>query len=107
MGAKHYVDHEIRFLVYSVLFNSRVHGENAALARQLHRSEGAVSQQKVKIKNVMKGKVRDRKIERVLAEFAQKRKRTKKCIRRCVNRRGRLHGWGCGEDYGDSFCRSL
>lgn len=77
MGAKHYADHEIRFLVYSTLFNSRVHGENAALARQLHRTEGAVAQQKTIIRNVMKGKAQDRKIEQALAEFAQERKRTR------------------------------
>lgn len=97
MGARHYADHEIRFLVYSALFNSRVHGENAALARQLHRTEGAVAQQKTIIRNVMRGKARDEQIERALAEFAQKRKRTKKmhpAVREQAREVVRLGLWG-------------
>lgn len=97
MGARHYADHEIRFLVYSTLFNSRVHGENAALARQLHRTEGAVAQQKTAIRSVMKGNRQDAQIERVLAEFVQKRKRTRKMhpvMREQVKEVARLGLWG-------------
>lgn len=86
MGAKHYQDHEIRYLIYSVLYNSRVRGENAALARQLKRSEGAVLQEKTKIREVIAGVRSDSRIERILSEFAPPRKR-----RRTVVKKGAVH----------------
>lgn len=69
MGAKHYADHEIRYLTYSLFYNGKVRGENAALARQLKRSKGAVVQQKGKIRRVLLGQERDPQIERILGEF--------------------------------------
>lgn len=97
MGARHYADHEIRYLTYSILYNSKVRGENEAMARQLKRSLGAVLQEKSRIRNVMKGKEQDGQIERVLAEFVQKRKRTRKMhpvMREQVKEVARLGLWG-------------
>lgn len=75
MGAKHYVDHETRLLVYSVLHNDGVKGENEALARQLHRSKGAITQEKQRIRRVMRGAERDARTERILAQVMGKRTR--------------------------------
>lgn len=74
MGAKHYLDHEIRLLAYSAIYNAGVRGENEALARQLHRSVGAINQEKGRIRRIINGTERDPQIERVLAGLLPKKR---------------------------------